>query len=171
MEAQEPEMIKFIIVILVVIVVSVPTLFVILGVKSRAGVAAGVHDNKLTPCPNTPNCVCSEFPEQAEHFIEPIALGKINAAQALPVLKRLIVDIGGTVKESGNPELDSVYLAATFTSSLFGFVDDLELRVDTAVNHIQLRSASRVGRSDLGANRKRVQALKSLFEQYRKQAA
>ena len=55
------------------------------------------------------------------------------------------------------------YLAATFTSSIFRFVDDLEIRIDTGQEMIHLRSASRVGHSDGGVNRKRVELLKNSF--------
>ena len=55
------------------------------------------------------------------------------------------------------------YFAATFASQVFGFVDDLEIRIDTDQKLIHLRSASRVGHGDGGANRKRVERLKSLF--------
>jgi uncharacterized protein (DUF1499 family) len=55
------------------------------------------------------------------------------------------------------------YLAATFTSSIFRFVDDLEIRVDPDKNQVQLRSASRVGRGDGGVNRKRIERLKRIY--------
>ena len=57
------------------------------------------------------------------------------------------------------------YLAATFTSSIFRFVDDLEIRIDLDQKIIHLRSASRVGRSDGGVNRERIKRLKSLYQQ------
>jgi uncharacterized protein (DUF1499 family) len=63
--------------------------------------------------------------------------------------------MGGSVQV----EHDS-YLAATFTSSIFGFVDDLEIRVDSERKTIHLRSASRVGHGDGGVNRKRTERLK-----------
>jgi len=70
----------------------------------------------------------------------------------------IIGEMGGSV------QLEKAdYLAATFTSSLFRFVDDLELRIDTVQKTIHLRSASRVGHSDLGVNRKRVERLKNAF--------
>ena len=56
------------------------------------------------------------------------------------------------------------YLAVTFTSSIFRFVDDLEIRIDTDQQLIHLRSASRVGRSDGGVNRKRLERLKMAFQ-------
>lgn len=49
------------------------------------------------------------------------------------------------------------YLAATFTSSLFKFVDDFELRLDNDGNKLHIRSASRLGYSDFGVNKRRVE--------------
>jgi len=49
--------------------------------------------------------------------------------------------------------------------TLFGFVDDLEIRIDAEVSVIHLRSASRVGKSDLGANRKRVEMIKKSYRE------
>ena len=49
------------------------------------------------------------------------------------------------------------YLHATFTSRLFRFVDDVEFRVDESQGLLHFRSASRMGYSDLGVNRKRMQ--------------
>ena len=51
------------------------------------------------------------------------------------------------------------YFAATYHSGVFGFVDDLEVRIDEATKQIHIRSASRVGYSDMGANMKRVRSL------------
>ena len=66
--------------------------------------------------------------------------------------------MGGDVQvESGN------YLAATFTSAIFKFVDDLEIRIDSTEEVIHIRSASRVGYSDMGVNKKRTELLKKLF--------
>lgn len=49
-------------------------------------------------------------------------------------------------------------------TKIFRFVDDLEIAFDDAASAIHVRSASRVGKSDLGANRKRVETLRELFE-------
>ena len=62
------------------------------------------------------------------------------------------------------------YFAATFTSTIFGFVDNLEIRIDTNKNVIHIRSASRVGRSDLGVNKKRIERLKLLYKMSMEQA-
>ena len=80
------------------------------------------------------------------------------ATQILPRLKTVIREIGGSIQVE-----KADYLAATFTSSIFRFVDDLEIRIDTGQQLIHLRSASRVGRSDGGVNHKRLEYLKNSF--------
>ena len=68
---------------------------------------------------------------------------------------QVIQDLGGKVDIA-----DESYIAATFSSKVFGFVDDVELRADAEAGVIHVRSASRVGRSDLGANRRRVESIR-----------
>ena len=132
--------------------------FFIFGYMSNSGEAYGLVEGRLKQCPDKPNCVSSELVSDAEHYIEPLVYSVDQAAQVLPRLKMIIGEMGGSV------QLEKAdYLAATFTSSLFRFVDDLELRIDTVQKTIHLRSASRVGHSDLGVNRKRVERLKNAF--------
>jgi uncharacterized protein (DUF1499 family) len=57
------------------------------------------------------------------------------------------------------------YIAATYTSRLFRFVDDVEFRIDPQQQLVHIRSASREGHSDMGANRKRAQTIKQIFMQ------
>jgi uncharacterized protein (DUF1499 family) len=61
---------------------------------------------------------------------------------------------------------DGGYLHATFTSRIFRFVDDLELRLDGENGIIHLRSASRTGYSDFGVNRKRAEQFQALFRSH-----
>jgi uncharacterized protein (DUF1499 family) len=56
------------------------------------------------------------------------------------------------------------YIHAEFTSALFRFVDDVEFQIDAESGLIHFRSASRVGRSDLGVNRKRMESIRMAFE-------
>jgi len=55
------------------------------------------------------------------------------------------------------------YIHAECTSAVFGFVDDLELHLKPAEKIIAVRSASRLGHSDLGVNRKRVEGLRAVL--------
>jgi len=61
---------------------------------------------------------------------------------------------------------DNQYLHATFRSGLMGFVDDVEFLLDGTGNTIHIRSASRLGKSDLGANLKRIERLRSALQDY-----
>jgi len=130
----------------------------VLGQNSRSGNAPRLHQGLLSPCPDKPNCVSSEQPQDNAHYVEPIDLTGKSIATSMQSLQEIILAQGGTIKTAG-----SAYIAATFTSSLFGFVDDVEIRADTTAGVIHLRSASRVGTSDLGANRKRVNLIKQRF--------
>lgn len=138
--------------IFTILVAAIIVWFFILGYMSKSGDAAGLANGQLTRCPAKKNCVCSEYPDDTNYFIEPLPPGE-NVS--LEKIKQVIGELGGVV----TVEQDN-YLAATFTSAIFGFVDDLEIRLDSEEKIIHIRSASRVGDSDLGVNRKRVQSLK-----------
>lgn len=128
-----------------------------LGKTSKTGSAPGLVNGKLAQCPASPNCVCSEFADDSTHYIEAIPFSG-SAERVIRKLGAIVISSGGRqVSESEN------YLAATFTSKLFGFVDDVEFRIDTANQLIHMRSASRVGRGDLDANRKRAALIQAQF--------
>ncbi len=145
-------------IILILIIIAIPILLVILGRISKSGKAEGVVNGTLLKCPDKPNCVCSEQKEDTDHYIDPIILSRENIADTLNILKEAIQESGGVIQI----ETDT-YLSAIFTSPVFGFTDDFEARVDSTQNVIHIRSASRVGHSDLGANKKRTESLKALF--------
>ena len=134
--------------------------FAMLGHGSKSGRAPGLVSGTLAPCPDKPNCVCSEFDEVAAHYIAPVDYSDVPPEEAWGDILQIIKELGGEVAVANDG-----YLAATFSSSLFGFVDDVECRLDAPQQRIQIRSASRVGHSDLGVNRKRVEAMTRLFDQ------
>jgi len=151
------KLVKLLIIITSISLFVIIALF-ILGYMSHSGKAYGLVEGRLKQCPDTPNCVSSEFVSDAEQYIEPLVYSAGHAAQVLPRLKTIIREMGGSVQVEKTD-----YLAATFTSSVFRFVDDLELRIDTGQKIVHLRSASRVGYGDGGVNRKRVELLKNSF--------
>ncbi len=128
------------------------------GRVSRSGKPPGLVGQLLAPCPDRPNCVCSDHRQDGEHYIEPLKIEGGRAARAMQSLAEVVEEIGGKVDTVGEN-----YIAATFTSALFGFVDDVEFRADAGAGVIHVRSASRVGRSDLGANRRRVESIRQRF--------
>ena len=148
---------KYFLIVPLIIIFVFSVLIFISGCSSKSGGPAGLINSRLARCPTSPNCVCSEFKEDNTHYIEPLNILKIDAA-VLRIIKKSIMEAGGVITiEKEN------YLAATFTSSLFRFVDDFEVRIDETQNKIYFRSASRVGHSDMGVNRKRTELIKSLI--------
>lgn len=117
----------------------------------------GPVDGRLRACPDSPNCVSSQAPD-AGHRVDPLPAGRDPAA-ALPGLRAVIEGMPRTQIVSAQGD----YLHATFTSALFRFVDDLELLLDRGAGVVHVRSASRIGYSDLGANRKRVEAIRQAW--------
>jgi len=132
--------------------------FIAMAIQSQTRpTTLGLEHGKLRPCPSFPNCVCSEAANHTDpkHAITPIPLHVDTWAR----LKKIIIKQGGVIHQDNGH-----YLHATFTSALFQFVDDMELRLDKKAGVIHIRSASRVGRSDLGANRQRVERIVSDIE-------
>ena len=119
----------------------------------------GVNDGKLAPCPNTPNCVCSQDTD-AGHKIEPLTYNS-TPAEAIANLKQVIQSMpkAQIITENTN------YLYAEFTSALMGFVDDVEFYLDDSAKVIHVRSASRLGKSDLGVNRNRIEAIRTKLKE------
>ncbi len=134
--------------------------FAMLGHGSKSGRAPGLVSGTLAPCPDKPNCVCSEFGGAAAHSIAPLDYSDAPPQKAWGDILQIIKELGGEAVVANDE-----YIAATFSSSLFGFVDDVECRLDASQEQIQIRSASRVGHSDLGVNRKRMETLTRLFDQ------
>lgn len=114
----------------------------------------GVSNGLLAPCPSSPNCVSSQS-KDSKHQIEPLAFDG-NSAKAISVLKSIVQELPRTAIITASEN----YLYAEFTSALMGFVDDVEFYVDPTEHGIQVRSASRLGESDLGVNRKRIEAIR-----------
>ena len=117
----------------------------------------GVQNGQLAACPNTPNCVSSQAPAtDAEHSVAPIAYVG-DGKTAIAKLKTIIE----SSERTKIIQVDDNYLYAEFASKLMGFVDDVEFYADDSAKVIHVRSASRLGQSDLGVNRKRVEEIRS----------
>ena len=118
---------------------------------SKSTPIPGLVSNQLTKCSAKPNCVCSEYKSDTAHFIEPIKYSMTDNSELSSNIKNIIQSMNGNLIFETN-----LYIAATFKSKLFGFTDDFEIRIDSENKLIHVRSASRVGRSDMGKNKKRV---------------
>ena len=108
----------------------------------------GAVDGRLRPPPGTPNCVHSQVPADDPAHVEPFRGSWDDVVAAV----------------LAHPETTSVhrtddYLHAEAQTRIMGFVDDLELVPGDGVVHV--RSASRLGKGDLGKNRSRVEEIRA----------
>ena len=120
----------------------------------------GIKDGSLAACPGSPNCVNSQTPaSDEEHTIAPLGLSG-STSEVIARLKDIVTSMERTeiIEQTDN------YLYAEFTSALMGYVDDVEFFADEASGVVHVRSASRLGQSDLGVNRKRVEAIRNLYD-------
>ena len=128
------------------------------GLWPQSSQSPGLFEGKLRPCPGTPNCVCSEVGTTAGQKIAPFVFTG-SPEQAEVRLKQVVSALGGTIRHE-----EKGYVWSTFLVPVFGFTDDVEFRMDVQAGLIQVRSASRIGYSDLGVNRSRVEQLRAAFE-------
>ena len=130
---------------------------ILFGCAGQAPGNIGLIDGRLAPCPGKPNCAISQGGDR-QHHIDPIAYeGDKNGAVAM--IKQVVQGMANTriVTQTDN------YLHVEFRSKIMGFVDDVEFFFpDAAIIH--MRSASRVGYSDFGVNRKRLERIRELFQ-------
>lgn len=129
------------------------------GCSGTKPASIGVVDNQLADCPDSPNCISSTATDQ-EHSVPPLQLVG-EPADLWPELVRLVSGMG---RISIVTQTDT-YLHAESRSRIFRFVDDLELLLNPDTGQVHIRSASRLGYSDLGVNRRRYQTLQRLLSE------
>lgn len=121
----------------------------------------GVTNGQLADCPNAPNCISSTL-EGSDESLSPIPFDG-SGSDAMKQLESLVRD----TPRGQIVTMDDRYLHAEFRSGVFGFIDDVEFLIDETGKVIHFRSASRVGYSDLGVNRRRMTQLrKQLLSRY-----
>lgn len=139
---------------LLVIVMMAP---LALTVSSCKGPPMKAVNGRLPPCPSSPNCVGSQETE-ASHHVDPLPFAG-DPAQAWARLQEIVLAMPRTqlVEDDGD------YLHVEFRSKLFRFVDDVQFVMDRKQSVIEVRSASRLGHSDLGVNRRRMEQLQTAW--------
>ena len=120
----------------------------------------GITGGKLQSCGGLPNCVSSESIQGTEqrNSMPPIPYD-CSPPEAMNRLIRIVAAMprAKVVSQTSN------YLHAEFASLVFRFTDDVEFRIDEADSVIRFRSASRIGISDLGVNRARMEEMARKF--------
>jgi uncharacterized protein (DUF1499 family) len=133
--------------------------FCLASVFAISGCTGSVPANlgQLTPCPSSPNCVSTKSTDE-EHSMNPIPYsGTLDNAQ------NRLLEIVQSLPRSQVVANKEDYLHVEFTSWMFRFVDDVEFFLNVEDAMIHFRSASRIGHSDLGVNRKRMETIRSRF--------
>lgn len=149
----------FVVLLLAVLAVGAGQLGLLQG---RAPADLGVHHGRLKPPSATENSVSSQaglYPNHPQHRaaqIAPLAMHG-TGPQTLARLAKLVAATPGAQVVQQTPD----YLYARYSSRLMKYTDDVEFWFDPAAGAVQVRSASRLGRKDFGANRQRVQALRA----------
>jgi len=137
---------KIVIFLISVLTLAITIRFYFLGKESQQMIVKlSAPKEHLEPCESSDHCFHSH--DQTE---------KIKGINLEQFLK-----IKSTMEEMGFNKVVALdnYLHYTAISGIFGFVDDIEFFINKTTHELEFRSKSRVGKSDLGANKKRVQAI------------
>jgi uncharacterized protein (DUF1499 family) len=136
------------------------------GLRGSVPDDLGVRDGKLKPPSSTENSASSqadlypEHPMRAYAAIAPIKAGS-NGAEVLARIAAILARTPGTVIVTQKPD----YLYAQCSTQWLKFTDDVEFYFDASSGSIHMRSASRLGRKDFGANRARLEKVRSELAQ------
>ena len=127
------------------------SLFIVSSCSANQPKTVGLKNNNLSVCSGRPNCV-SSLNSEPDFMVAPF---KLNKAESWDQIKEI------TVKKTNWKLITSTdnYLHFECSTTFLRFIDDLQLNLK-ANGIVQLRSASRIGYSDFGANRKRVEKLR-----------
>ncbi len=131
----------------------------IIGCTGTRPTSIGIVNGGLTPCPAKPNCVSSQAKDK-KHFSESFPY-TTEKSVAFNCLKEII---SGQKRTTIVFETDS-YLHVEYKTACLGFVDDAEFYFPENESVVHFRSASRLGYSDLGVNKKRIEGLRTLFNE------
>ena len=112
---------------------------------------------RLADCPESPNCQGSDATRERQR-VEPFPM-RGTTEETMAHLDALLASRSGARVVTREAD----YVHATFESPLMGYVDDVEFLVDESSGSVRVRSASRLGHSDLGANARRLDALREAW--------
>jgi uncharacterized protein (DUF1499 family) len=151
-------------------IVAIAVVLVLAGqfgfLQGQAPSDLGVRNGRLKPPSDTPNSVSSQadlypkHPQREYARIAPLSYTGMSE-QAMDKLAGILRSADHCVIVTQQPD----YLYAQCSTALLRFTDDVEFWLDRTAGVIQLRSASRLGRGDLGVNRARMEKTRAQFMQ------
>lgn len=117
----------------------------------------GVEDGRLRACPKTPNCVSTQATDE-KHQIDPI-----KPEMSFEAAQKRMVEVIQSMPRTKIITEKANYIHVEFRSFAWRFVDDVEFYFDESAGLIHFHSASRIGRGDMGMNRKRMEKVRQNF--------
>ena len=135
------------------------------GLKGHAPSDLGVHNGRLKSPSLTPNSVSSQavleqgHPQKAYAATAPFPLRDNGPVPSIKALAAALQQLPGTLIVEQTPD----YIYAQSTTRWLKFTDDVEFWFNPALAVIEVRSASRLGSQDFGANRQRVETLRAIY--------
>jgi len=145
--------------VLIAVVVLYLCLRITISITSKNKVATGFNTDTatLSDCAFKENCQ-SSVDKNSENRVEPLSITG-DRQQAIATAAGILQSETKANIVSQSP----TYLHATFQTGLMGYIDDVEFLLDDTSSKLHVRSASRLGIKDLGANKKRIELLRSLM--------
>jgi uncharacterized protein (DUF1499 family) len=152
--------------------IGLPILLVAAAVAVQSGALQGttptdlgVREGRLKPPSRAPNSVSSQavlypdHPQLAYASIAPLPFKNGGAQASMLAVQSVLQEMPGV----SLVQVQDDYLQAQAQTRLMRYVDDVEFWANTATSVVELRSASRLGHSDLGANRARMEQVRSAY--------
>jgi uncharacterized protein (DUF1499 family) len=133
------------------------TIFILSSVSGAGVEGLGATEDKLAPCPDSPNCVSTQS-KSKRHTMEPLPY-----LQTREATRERILSILKGMKRMQIVKLTEFHIHVEFRTALWRFVDDVEFLLDDEERVVHFRSASRAGYYDFGLNRRRM---KEISEKY-----
>lgn len=129
----------------------------ILMIMSSCAITEILPENSVS-CPDAPKCVSSQVSDP-RHFIEPFTFDD-QPSEAMLRLKEALLNEKRVTIVIDQP----TYLRAEVRSLIFRFVDDVEFTLLPEQGLVQIRSSARIGYTDFGVNRRRIERIRQLFQ-------
>lgn len=120
--------------------------------------AIGLMDGKLLACPKTPNCVSTNH-RDLNRLMMPVEYKGLSLDEA----KAILFDVLKTLPKTEVIKDEGSYVHAKAKTVVFEYIQDVEFLFEDEAKELHFRSASRVGYTDFGSNKRRMQSVVARF--------
>jgi len=149
---------KTMIILFIGVILIMTVIFLIINSPSEKEKPTNPAQLIQEPCPGTPNCISTMYPEDLNHFLPPLPF-----KESVEKSKETIIKILENYSGAKMIEQEDSFIYAQFTIPIFRFVDDVVFYFDQETKNIHFRSSSRIDNWDLGVNRRRMKKISKIF--------